>query len=77
MRYPFPLRRLGATPGLLRLVCLFLECLSIVILGLRHRHDVSYTTDYLIVSLLSVVQYQLHPCIPIISRLGRRASKTR
>lgn len=51
MYFPSPLRRLGAVPGLLRLLSLVLECLSIIILAIRHQHDVTYTTDYMIVSV--------------------------
>lgn len=51
MHYPNIVRRLGAVPGLVRLLSLALEVISIVLLTLRHRSGEAYVTDYLIVSL--------------------------
>lgn len=49
--YPNLLRRLGAVPGLVRLVALAVEMITFVLLAFRHRLDNEYTTSYLIVSL--------------------------
>lgn len=48
--YPNLLRRLGAVPGLVRLLALAVETITLVLLVLRHQMDHSYTTSYIIVS---------------------------
>lgn len=53
MHLPSPLRRQGMVPGLARLVSLILECISIVILAINKDPYGEYTTDYIIVSLVS------------------------
>lgn len=50
MYYPSFVRRLGAIPGLVRLVSLVLECISVALLALHQREGEGYTTDYMIVS---------------------------
>lgn len=52
MHYPSPLRRLGVVPGLLRLIAVVLEVLSLILLCLRHDPEYSWKTSYVIVSLL-------------------------
>ena len=52
MHYPGPLRRLGVVPGLVRLIAIILEVLSLVLLCLRHDPEYDWTTSYVIVSIL-------------------------
>lgn len=55
MHYPDVIRRLGAVPGLLRLVSIVLECISVVLLTTRQRPGEGYITDYMIVGCLRLI----------------------
>lgn len=55
MYYPNVVRQLGAIPGLVRLVSLILECISVILLTLHHSAGEGYTTDYMILSYLILV----------------------
>ena len=50
--YPGPLSRLGAVPGLVRLVAFILEVFSIILLAVRHSPSYDWTTSYSIVSCI-------------------------
>lgn len=52
MHYPSPLRRLGVVPGVVRLIAIVLQVLSLVLLWIRHDPEYDWTTSYVIVSLL-------------------------
>lgn len=52
MHYPSPLRRLGVVPGVVRLIAIVLQVLSLVLLCIRHDPEYDWTTSYVIVSLL-------------------------
>jgi hypothetical protein len=49
MHFPGLLSRVGAVAGLLRLIALALEILSLLLLAVRHSPDYDWTTSYLIV----------------------------
>lgn len=52
MYYPGFFSRVGAVPGLIRLIALALEIISLLLLAVRHSPDYDWTTSYLIVSLV-------------------------
>lgn len=59
MHYPNIVRRLGAVPGLMRLVSIVLECISVVLLVTRQRPGEGYMTDYMIVGFCAYPRFSL------------------
>ncbi|KAK2606768.1 hypothetical protein N8I77_005499 [Diaporthe amygdali] len=55
MQYPSPLRRIGIVPGVLRLTALVLEILSFILLWLRHEPGYDWTTSYVILVYLILI----------------------
>ncbi|KAG8164121.1 hypothetical protein KVR01_006039 [Diaporthe batatas] len=53
--YPGPLRRLGIVPGTVRLTAIILEVLSFVFLCIRHDPDYNWTTSYVILAYLILI----------------------
>lgn len=60
MHYPNIVRRLGAVPGLVRLVSIVLECISVVLLTMRQSPGEGYMTDYMIVGFALIPDSASH-----------------
>lgn len=55
MHFPNIVRRLGAVPGLVRLVSIVLECISFALLTMRQSPGEGYMTDYMIVGFSRLI----------------------